>query len=128
LFFAFFIKNLWVAKRRTLRTPIPRTTPKKKEGHPFLGVSFLLFLLGLNLYPQKLIKLLKETIGITLASTVVFGLLGYVVAASFGFTRVDCLLVGMARVDAQAHVQLYRGIEIGVRGFFDQFDGFFGGI
>ena len=61
-----------------------------------VGIIFLLFLLGLDLYPQKLIKLLKETTGITLASTVVFGLLGYVVADSFGFTRVDCLLVGMA--------------------------------
>ena len=72
------------------------TDPQLIEEIAHVGIIFLLFLLGLNLYPQKLIKLLKETIGITLASTVVFGLLGYVVAASFGCPGVDCLLVGMA--------------------------------
>jgi Kef-type K+ transport system membrane component KefB len=62
------------------------TDPQLIEEIAHVGIIFLLFLLGLDLYPQKLIKLLKETTGITLVSTAVFGLLGYVVADSFGFT------------------------------------------
>ena len=61
-----------------------------------VGIMFLLFLLGLDLYPQKLIKLLKETIWVTSISTLLFGLLGYGIAAGFGFGATDCLLVAIA--------------------------------
>lgn len=37
-----------------------------------IGIIFLLFLLGLNLHPQKLIKTLKGTVQVALISSIVF--------------------------------------------------------
>ena len=48
-----------------------------------VGIIFLLFLLGLNLYPQKLIQLLRETTLVTLVTSVVFAGLGGTVAVNF---------------------------------------------
>jgi Kef-type K+ transport system membrane component KefB len=41
------------------------------------GILFLLFLLGLDMQPTKLLGTLKKTFLVTLASTVIFFLLGY---------------------------------------------------
>ncbi|MFT7532757.1 MAG: Kef-type K+ transport system membrane component KefB, partial [Gammaproteobacteria bacterium] len=61
-----------------------------------VGIIFLLFLLGLNLYPQKLIQLFKETTLITLVSSLVFFTMGYGVAITFGLTHSDSIIVGIA--------------------------------
>ncbi len=61
-----------------------------------IGIIFLLFLLGLNLYPQKLLQLLRETTLITIATSVVFGALGWVVAYGFGSSVTDSIVVGVA--------------------------------
>ncbi len=61
-----------------------------------IGIIFLLFLLGLNLYPQKLIQLLRETTLITVATSVVFGAVGWVVAYVFGLSVTDSIVVGLA--------------------------------
>ncbi|MBT5228473.1 MAG: cation:proton antiporter [Proteobacteria bacterium] len=61
-----------------------------------IGIIFLLFLLGLDLSPRKLLGQMREAIGVTLISSMVFALLGYGVAAAAGLSRTDCLLVGMA--------------------------------
>ncbi len=47
-----------------------------------IGIIFLLFLLGIDLYPQKLLLLIRQTTVITAASTLVFGVLGYVIATA----------------------------------------------
>lgn len=66
------------------------------QGIAEIGIIFLLFLLGLNLYPQKLVQLLRATTVVTLATTLLFGLMGWSVAWAFGFSWGDCLLIGVA--------------------------------
>lgn len=61
-----------------------------------IGIIFLLFLLGLNLHPQKLAQLLRETTLVTLATTLLFGVIGWGIARAFGFSHGDSLLVGAA--------------------------------
>lgn len=60
------------------------------------GIVFLLFLLGLNLQPQELIRMVSKTTQVTLLSSIVFMLAGVVVSLAFGFTMTEALLVGAA--------------------------------
>lgn len=60
-----------------------------------IGIIFLLFLLGLNLSPQKLFHLLRETTLVTLFCTLVFGGIGAGIALLFGFGLVDSIVVGI---------------------------------
>ena len=71
-----------------------------------IGIIFLLFLLGIDLYPQKLLLLLRQTTVITVSSTLVFGVLGYVIATIFGLAPWDCLLVGLATTFSSTIVSL----------------------
>ena len=61
-----------------------------------IGIIFLLFLLGLNLSPQKLFHLLRETTLVTLGSTLIFALVAGLIAWGHGFGGADILLVGVA--------------------------------
>ena len=61
-----------------------------------IGIIFLLFLLGVDLSPRKLLEQMREATGVTLASSIIFAALGYGVGTAFGLSKTDCLLVGMA--------------------------------
>lgn len=61
-----------------------------------IGIIFLLFLLGLDLSPRKLLGQIQEAVGVTLISSIIFALLGYGVGLAAGLSRVDCLVVGIA--------------------------------
>ncbi|WP_424947032.1 cation:proton antiporter [Candidatus Spongiihabitans sp.] len=61
-----------------------------------IGIIFLLFLLGLNLAPQKLFQLIKETTLVTLFGTLAFGGVASIVAWGFGFALADVVIVGVA--------------------------------
>lgn len=61
-------------------------------GH--IGIIFLLFLLGLNLHPQKLLQLLREATFVTVVSALCFAALGTLVAWGFGFEMLEALLIG----------------------------------
>jgi Kef-type K+ transport system membrane component KefB len=61
-----------------------------------IGIMFLLFLLGLNLHPQKLWKLLRETMLVTGLSSLLFALLGMATGYLLGFAWLEGLLVGAA--------------------------------
>jgi Kef-type K+ transport system membrane component KefB len=61
-----------------------------------VGIIFLLFLLGLNLTPQKLWLLLRQTLSATLLTSLAFGAAGAAVAWLFGFTLAERALVGVA--------------------------------
>lgn len=61
-----------------------------------VGIIFLLFLLGLNLHPQKLLHMLRAATFITLASSLAFAVPGVVAGLWFGFTPVESLLIGAA--------------------------------
>lgn len=61
-----------------------------------VGIIFLLFLLGLNLTPQKLGLLFRQTLVVTVLSSIIFFAAGWMVARAFGFAPLESLLVGAA--------------------------------
>jgi Kef-type K+ transport system membrane component KefB len=63
-------------------------------GH--IGIIFLLFLLGLNLHPWQLARMLREAVVVTAISSLVFGLIGTLVGVAFGFNLHECLVIGAA--------------------------------
>jgi Kef-type K+ transport system membrane component KefB len=63
-------------------------------GH--IGIIFLLFLLGLNLQPAQLIRMFREATVVTIASSLVFGIMGFLVGWFFEFRLFESLLIGAA--------------------------------
>ncbi len=61
-----------------------------------VGIMFLLFLLGLDLSPQRLLQMLRKATLITLGTSLVFALMGGWIAWLFGYTLSESLLVGAA--------------------------------
>lgn len=59
-----------------------------------VGIIFLLFLLGMNLPPEKLFQLVKQTTIITGISALVFSLIGFGIAWLFAFPLLDCIVIG----------------------------------
>jgi len=59
-----------------------------------VGILFLLYLLGLNLHPQKLARMVGEATVVALASCLVFAAAGAAVALAFGFTLSEALVIG----------------------------------
>ncbi len=62
------------------------------------GIIFLLFLLGLDMQPKKLISTLRKTFLVTLASSAVFILLGYSTGLLFGFSQIESLVIGFSLI------------------------------
>lgn len=60
------------------------------------GIMFLLFLLGLNLQPQELLRMVSKTTQVTLLSSLAFMLTGVAVSLAFGFGLKESLLIGAA--------------------------------
>ncbi len=63
-----------------------------------VGIIFLLFLLGLDLTPQKLLALFRQTTIVVAASTLLFAVVGYAIATLAGLERGDSVAVGVAVV------------------------------
>ena len=61
-----------------------------------IGIIFLLFLLGLNLSPQKLIELLKQTTIVTVLTSAVFAAVGWAFGMLAGFSTVHSLIIGVS--------------------------------
>lgn len=61
-----------------------------------VGIIFLLFLLGLNLSPRKLLHLLRETTLVTVFCSLVFSGAAGGVAWLFGFGLLDIVIIGIA--------------------------------
>ncbi len=64
------------------------------KGVADIGIMFLLFLLGLNMHPQKLFRLLGSATIITGVSSLVFGVIGVAAGYLLGYTTVESLVVG----------------------------------
>ena len=62
------------------------------------GIIFLLFLLGLNLYPQKLMKMLGEAFGVTLLSAIVFAIVASTVGYILGYRGMELALIAICAV------------------------------
>lgn len=61
-----------------------------------IGIIFLLFLLGLEMQPRKLLVVLRESLWVGLLSTALFLALGTGLALAFAFSLQDALLMGLA--------------------------------
>ena len=59
-----------------------------------IGIIFLLYLLGLDLLPQQLWKMLREAIVVTLSSSIIFFALGFFVGILFGYELLKSVLIG----------------------------------
>ena len=70
--------------------------PELINGLSHIGIMFLLFLLGINLPPAQLWKMLGEALGVTLASSLIFMALGVGITLAFGFTIPEAILIGAA--------------------------------
>ncbi|MCR4346590.1 MAG: cation:proton antiporter [Sulfuricaulis sp.] len=64
------------------------------KGVADIGIIFLLFLLGLNMHPQKLFRLLGSASIVTGLSSLVFGVIGMAAGLLLGFTWIESLVVG----------------------------------
>ena len=63
-----------------------------------IGIIFLLFLLGLDMQPAKLINTLKNASLVALASCTIFFLIGYAVSQSLGFVGNESVVIGLAMI------------------------------
>ena len=61
-----------------------------------VGIIFLLFLLGLDLSPQKLQHMFKKISMVGAISSVVFFVSGFVLSKAFGYTNVEAAVIGSA--------------------------------
>ena len=61
-----------------------------------IGVIFLLFLLGLNLHPQKLFALLRQTTFVTAVSSGAFAISAAVIGWLFDLDFIECIVLGAA--------------------------------
>ena len=62
------------------------------------GIVFLLFLLGLDMQPAKLMKTFKSAAWVCLCSSVIFFVVGLAAATLFGFALIEALIIGVAMV------------------------------
>ena len=60
-----------------------------------IGIIFLLYLLGLDLFPQQLWQMLGKALSTTLISSLVFWLLGFGVGCVFGYPIRESLMIGV---------------------------------
>lgn len=66
------------------------------ENLSHLGIILLLFLIGLNLHPQKLISLFKKTAIVTCATSAMFAIIFGLISFAFGFLLLDSIVIGIA--------------------------------
>jgi Kef-type K+ transport system membrane component KefB len=61
-----------------------------------IGIIFLLFLLGLNLHPQKLFHMMRQATMVAIVSSAVFGIVGFLISRAFGYSNIESLVIGVA--------------------------------
>jgi Kef-type K+ transport system membrane component KefB len=59
-----------------------------------IGIIFLLYLLGLDLLPQQLWQMLREAVVVTLSSSAIFAVLGFLIGFIFGYETLQAMLIG----------------------------------
>ena len=68
------------------------------QGIGEVGIIFLLYLLGLNLHPQKLTRMMREATAVTLWSSLAFAAAGTAAALALGFAAHEALVMGALSV------------------------------
>lgn len=80
--------------------------PALIRGLSHIGIIFLLFLLGVNLGPQKLIEQFRMSTIVTGASSLLFLLTGGVLALLLGFSLIEALVIGAAMMFSSTIIAL----------------------
>ena len=83
---------------------IKNSTHLEQIAH--LGVIFLLFLIGLNLHPNKLYALFRKVALITIITSLLFAVTVGLITFLCGFSLLDSLIVGLALVFSSTVVGL----------------------
>ena len=60
------------------------------------GIMFLLFIVGLDLPPNRLKRMFGSSVMVAVLSTAIFFVLGFLVMTAFGFGRSEAVVVGIA--------------------------------
>jgi len=58
-----------------------------------IGIIFLLYLLGLDLLPRQLMTMLGKALKVTLISSFIFSLMGYLIGITFGYSVAESILI-----------------------------------
>lgn len=66
------------------------------DGMAEVGIIFLLFLLGLNLEPRELLRMLREAVAVTAVTCLAFAGVGTGIGLLFGLDWLQAVLVGLA--------------------------------
>lgn len=82
------------------------SSPQHIEQLSHIGIILLLFLIGLNLRPDRLVGLFGKTAVVTLATCFVFLSLAMLVAMMLGFAFIDSLIIGAALMFSSTIVSL----------------------
>jgi Kef-type K+ transport system membrane component KefB len=61
-----------------------------------IGIMFLLFLLGLDLHPQDLIRMFRKATFVSVVGTVAFALIGFLIGYLFKFSMTESIIIGVA--------------------------------
>ena len=59
-----------------------------------IGIIFLLYLLGLDLLPQQLLKMLGQAMIVTITSSIAFLIVGFLIGYVFGYETLQALMIG----------------------------------
>ncbi|HMV39930.1 cation:proton antiporter [Plasticicumulans sp.] len=68
--------------------------PRVIEQIGHVGIIFLLYLLGLNLHPQKLLTMLREATRVTAISSAAFAAVAAIIVWGFGYTFAEGIVIG----------------------------------
>jgi Kef-type K+ transport system membrane component KefB len=82
------------------------TDPVLIEKISQVGIVFLLFLLGLSLPPQNLLHLLRSSSLVTVISSIIFAIIGYVIAKIFSFSTAESLIVAACTMFSSTIISL----------------------
>lgn len=63
-----------------------------------IGIIFLLYLLGLDLLPQQLWQMLGEALKITILSSAVFCVMGFIIGYIFSYPVMDAIVIGIVLI------------------------------
>jgi Kef-type K+ transport system membrane component KefB len=80
--------------------------PKLINDISHIGIIFLLFLLGINLQPQKLLHIFRVSALVTLFTSVVFLVCGMITALLFGFSPGESLVIAAAMMFSSTIIAL----------------------
>ena len=71
-----------------------------------IGIIFFMFLLGLHLQPQSLMRMIGKTAWVTLVSSVVFFVVGFLVGYWYNYSLAESLIIGACMVFSSTIVSL----------------------